>query len=203
MNRKNVFPKCALILAVACMLTNGRLIGEDKPASASAGGEVVKKSGAVLVSISGEVSAKDPKKRELTIRQHASGVTLKVDRELKAFEKVKIGDTIRADYYLIGGGEIRPPTEKEKEVPLTILETTTSSTEIPGKEVQVYKMVATVEGLDRSNSTMVIKGPLGRYVTVPVKDVTVLEKLKIGETIVISAADPLAVSLEIITPPKK
>ncbi|MGC4075056.1 MAG: hypothetical protein QM760_21655 [Nibricoccus sp.] len=125
-----------------------------------------------------------------------------MDRELKTFDKVQVGDTIRADYYLIGGGEIRPPTEAEKAVPLTILETSTSSATIPGKDVQIYKMVATVEGLDRSNSTMVIKGPLGRYITVPVKDESVFEKLKIGDTIVISAADPLAVSLEIITPEK-
>jgi hypothetical protein len=50
--------------------------------------------------------------------------------------------------------------------------------------------------LDRPTQTVTLKGPGGRYVTVRVADPKILEKPRLGDTVVVTAAEALAVSLE-------
>ena len=51
-------------------------------------------------------------------------------------------------------------------------------------------------GLDRPSQTVTLKGPMGRYLTVRVEDPSVLMKPRLGDTVVVTAVEALAVSVE-------
>jgi hypothetical protein len=50
--------------------------------------------------------------------------------------------------------------------------------------------------LDRPTQTVTVKGPLGNYVTARVLDSSRLTEVRIGQTIVVTYTEALAVSLE-------
>ena len=60
----------------------------------------------------------------------------------------------------------------------------------------MFRIVATIEAIDRKANTATLKGPKGNTVTVEVQDPTVLEKPKVGDTVVVTAAESVVVSLE-------
>ena len=58
----------------------------------------------------------------------------------------------------------------------------------------------TIEIINREDKLVTIKGPRGKYVTLPAKDPALLEELKIGEVLVMTYAEALALSLEKVKP---
>jgi hypothetical protein len=59
-----------------------------------------------------------------------------------------------------------------------------------------FKVVTTIEGLDRPTQTVTVKGPRGNYLTARVADPSRLTQVRIGENIVITYTEALAISLE-------
>ena len=77
----------------------------------------------LLVTVTAKVEAVDQAKREVTLKGPLGNVvTFVVDQRVKRLQEVKVGDEVTADYYVSLAGELRPPTEEEKNNPLTILE---------------------------------------------------------------------------------
>lgn len=64
------------------------------------------------------------------------------------------------------------------------------------------KVVASIEGLDRTTQTVTVKGPLGNHLTARVADPAVLNWLQLGEKVVLTVTEALAISLEKISPEK-
>ena len=62
--------------------------------------------------------------------------------------------------------------------------------------VRVIRVVATVEGLERPTRKVTLKGPRGNYLTVRARDPKRLEKLHLGDTIVVTFTEALAMSVE-------
>jgi hypothetical protein len=62
--------------------------------------------------------------------------------------------------------------------------------------VRRFRVVTTVEGLDRPSRTVTVKGPRGNYFTARVADPSRLTQMRIGEHIVVTCTEALAVSLE-------
>ena len=58
------------------------------------------------------------------------------------------------------------------------------------------RVVTTIEGLDRPTQTITVKGPRGNYLTTRVADPSRLTQMRIGENIVVTYTEALAVSLE-------
>jgi hypothetical protein len=153
-----------------------------------------------LVTVTAKVEAVDLAKRELTVRGPLGNVgTFVVSDEVKRLDEIKPGDEIRAEYYLGITAELRPPTAEEKKEPFLVLEEKgrgTKEVSPRGGGARLVRVVATVEGLDRPSQTATLKGPRGRYLVVRVKDPTVLEKARLGDTVVVTCAEALAVSIE-------
>ncbi len=154
----------------------------------------------VLVSVTASVEAINQTNREVTL-QGALGnsVTFTVDQRVKRFNEIKVGDLIRADYYISVAAEVRPPTAEEEKTPLIMLDAAGKAP--PGTSpaaggLRRFKVVTTIEGLDRPTETITVKGPRGKYLTVRVADPTRLTQVRIGETIVVTYTEALAVSLE-------
>ena len=56
--------------------------------------------------------------------------------------------------------------------------------------------MTTIEGLDRPTQTITVKGPRGNYLTARVADPSNLTQMRIGENIVVTYTEALAISLE-------
>jgi hypothetical protein len=174
---------------------------QDKPAAAAT---PLARKDSILVTTTAKVEAIDQAKREVTLKDDLGNTqTFIVGPAVKRLNQVKVGDLVTADYYVSIAAELREPTAAEREKPLQILEgagraPTTSDPAVGGG--RQIKAVCTVEGLDRQTETVKIKGPLGRYLTVRVVDPSRLEKVRIGDTVVATYTEALAVSLEKAAP---
>ncbi len=155
---------------------------------------------ALLVSVTAKVEALDLETREVTLKGPLGNVvTLVADQRVKRFNEIKVGDEVTADYYVALLAELREPTAEEKKTPLTVLETKAKAP--PGTSpaaggLRMFKVVATVEGLDRPTRSVTLKGPRGKYITVRARDLEILHKLRLGDTILVTYAEALAISLE-------
>ncbi|HUK82219.1 MAG TPA: hypothetical protein VLZ12_06255 [Verrucomicrobiae bacterium] len=163
-------------------------------------GDVPTRKDTVLASVTATVQAVDLETREVTLKNQA-GNTFKfiAGPEIQRLNQVKVGDTVSVGYQLSFAAELREPTAAEKAKPLTITEETvraTGTTAPAGVGTRQIRAVTTIEAIDRSGGTLTVKGPLGRTFTVRVADPTRLEKLQVGQTIVITCTEDVAISLE-------
>jgi hypothetical protein len=162
------------------------------------------RSDSVLVTLTASVESINATNRELTLKGPLGNeVTVTADKRVKRLSEIKVGDMIRADYYLSVAADLRAPTPEEEKTPFVMLDAVGKAPagEAPGAAgVRRFKVVATVEGLDRPTQTVTVKGPLGNYFTARVADVSNLTRLKIDDKIVLTCTEAVAISLEAATP---
>jgi hypothetical protein len=182
---------------LVCALVLGLTVAASALAQAQA---PLTKKDAVLVSVTAKVEALDLATREVTLRGPLGNVvTFTVDKRITRLNEVKVGDEVTADYYVAYAAELRPPTDQEKANPIQVLKETAKApagTEPAGGALRILKIVATVQGLDQPTKSVTLAGPKGNLVTVQVDDVANLAKLRLGDTIVVTYAEALAVSLQ-------
>jgi len=154
----------------------------------------------VLVTVTASVEAVNYTNREITLKGPSGNeMTFTVDKRVKRLKEVKAGDSIRADYYLSLAAELRPPTAEEEQHPLTIIEGAAKAppgTSPAAAGLRQFKVVTTIEAIDEPGQTVTIKGPRGNAVTVRVADPTLLTRVRVGEHVVITYTEALAISLE-------
>ena len=154
----------------------------------------------LLVTVTAKVEAVDQAKREVTLKGPLGNViTFVVDQRVKRLQEVKVGDEVTADYYVSLAGELRPPTEEEKNNPLTILEggaRAPKGTSPAGGVLRAFKVVATVVGLDLPTQSVTLQGPLGNTGTIRAEHVEKLKQLRLGDTVVVTYTEALAISLQ-------
>jgi Cu/Ag efflux protein CusF len=154
----------------------------------------------VLVTETASVEAIDLANREVTLKGPLGNtVTFTVDKRVKRLNEVKVGDLVRADYYVSFAAEVRKPTPEEEKNPIMVQEAAGKAP--PGTSpaaggLRRFKVVTTIEGLDRPTQTVTVKGPMGRYLTARVADPSRLTQVRIGDTVVITYTEALAISLE-------
>jgi hypothetical protein len=185
---------CGALLA-ASQLTS--LCADEK--SNAAGGPLSRED-TVLVSLTARIESIDPTNREITLKgPMGNEVPFTVDKRVKRFNEFKVGDLVNADYYVSVAAEVRKPTPEEEKEPIVVLGGAGKAP--PGTSpaaggLRQFKVVATIEGLDRPTETVTLKGPLGHYMTVRVHDPSRLSEVRIGDTVVVTYTEALAVSLE-------
>src|SRR5262245_56687177 len=180
-------------LAGACLAVAGIASGYAQAASSEF------ELASSLVTRTATVQSVDLDKREITLKSEASSpVTLTVGQDVARLNEIKPGDTVTAEFYVSLATEFRAPTESEKANPVTVLrETQRAGKDAPpgAADVRVYDVVATIEGIDRSVPSLTLKGPGGKFHTVKVKDPAKMKDLKLGEMIVVTYAEAMAVQV--------
>lgn len=153
----------------------------------------------VLVNVTARVESIDYTNREVTLKGPLGNkVTFTVDQRVKRLNEVQVGDLVEADYYVSIAAEVRPPTPEEEKTPLVLLDAAGKAP--PGTSpaaggLRRFKVVTTIEGLDRPTRTVTVKGPLGNYLTARVADPERLTQVRIGDTVVITYTEALAIGL--------
>jgi hypothetical protein len=155
---------------------------------------------AMQATLTAEVTAINLPGRKITLKDPQGNVeTVTVSDAVKRLNEVKVGDSVRLDYLISVVAELREPTPEEAKNPLVILDAAgraPADSAPAGGVARQFKVVTTIEGLDRPSQTVTVKGPLGRYFTARVADPARLTKVHIGDTIVIVYTEALAISLE-------
>ena len=103
------------------------------------------------------------------------------------------------DYYVGFNAEVRKPTAEEQQNPLVVMEAAgrAGPDEAPAAHVmRQIRAVVTIEGLDRAAQTVTVKGPRGKYFVARVADPSRLERVHIGETILMNFTEATAISLK-------
>jgi len=154
----------------------------------------------ILVSVTAKVQDIDQAKREVTLKGPLGNVvTFVVDQRVKRLKEVRVGDEVTAEYYVSLAGELRKPTEDEKKTPLTILggaARAPKGTSPAAGGLRAFKVVATVIGLDLPTQSLTLQGPMGNSGTIRAEHVENLKQLRLGETIIVTYTEALAISLQ-------
>jgi hypothetical protein len=185
---------CSALLAVGY----GSVLSADQAPPTS--GAPLTREESVLVTVTASVEAIDYTNREVTLKGSLGNtVTFTVDQRVKRLNEVKVGDLIQADYYVSVAAEVRKPTEEEDKNPIVFLGAAGKAP--PGTSpaaggLRQFKVVTTIEGLDRPTQTITVKGPRGNYLTARVADPSRLTQVRIGEHIIVTYTEALAISLE-------
>jgi len=194
-----LFPGAALGILLAC----NALAADTKPAAP----KPLSAEQEILVTVTAKVEAIDQATREVTLKGSLGNVvTFVVDERVKRLNEINVGDEVTADYYVSLAGELRAPTEEEKKNPLVVIEDgarAPKGTAPAGGVLRAFKVVATVIGLDLPTQSVTLQGPRGNSGTIRAEKVENLKKLRLGDTIIVTYIEALAVSLKKAPPAKK
>lgn len=151
------------------------------------------------VSMQGTVTAIDSVSREITLMGTDGGlVTLTAGEEVERFNEIAINDVIEFEYYTYLKAEFRAPTEEEVAEPLQMMAEAGKAPEgmDPGAVVgAVVKAVVTIEALNRPSMVATVKGPGGNFVSIPMQDEQLITELRIGQVLILTYAEAMAISL--------
>jgi hypothetical protein len=210
---------CICVVALTALLggcTSETKTAEAPPAASKAAAELPSRAGpdmapltaedSVLVSVTATVQAINLPKRELTLKGPLGNVnSFTVDKQVKRLDEVKVGDEVTVDYFVSVAGELRAPTEEERRNPISIVEGMArgpKGSDPAGGGVRTVRVVAEVIGLDMPSQTVTLKGPKGDWATVRAKKPENFKKLRLGDTIVVTYTEALAISVEKVSHPK-
>ncbi len=152
-----------------------------------------------LVTMDGTVTNIVKETREVTLKgPDGELVTVTASDEVKRFDEIKVGDVVTFDYYTYLKAEFREPTAAELAEPLVAVAEAGKAPEgmDPAAIVgAVVKAVVSVEILNRPNMTATVKGPRGNYLTVEMEDEGLMQNLHIGQKVILTYAEAMALSL--------
>jgi hypothetical protein len=143
------------------------------------------------VSVVGEVTAVDAANRVVSIKGPRGNIgEMKVDPAVKDLDKIKVGDRVRISYRVAlaialkkGGDGIRERVESE-------------AGSAPGASAtKRVTIVANVESVNAKRGIVTLRGAEGNFVDVKVQDPALLRDVKVGDQIVASVTETVAVGV--------
>jgi hypothetical protein len=183
----------ALFLMVACT-------AEEKTEAVETQAEVEPVEISESAVVTGTVAAVDLEGRSVTLTGVDGGqFTMYADHQVKRLHEIEIGDQITAEYYVSMVSELREPTPEERANPLVETEGQLRgpATQAPwGTSSRDIRAVVEVVAIDTVNEMGTIKGPRGRTFDIHAKDPARLRMVSVGDTVVITYSELLAISLQ-------
>jgi hypothetical protein len=150
-----------------------------------------------VVTLTGTVEAVDLANRVVTIKgSKGRTVELKVGEEAKNLDQVKVGDKVVAKYYESIAFRMKKPGEAEG-VKTEQAVATAKPGEVPaGVLANQVTVTATIVDISPKKTYVTLKGPEGKTVDVKVMDPKNLEMVKVGDQVVITYTQALAIALD-------
>jgi hypothetical protein len=189
--------KKALILAAVFVLVLSLGVAgaqEKKAAGTAERPKVVKERVAVLTAT---VEAIDLEKRLVTLKgPKGEKKTIAVGPEARNLPQVKVGDLVTVKFYESMAVEVvKPGTGTGAGQASTIVRS--KEGEMPGgMATRTAQVTATVTAIDKKKGTLTLKGPEGNLVTAKAEDPKNLDKVKVGDELLITITEALAISVE-------
>jgi Cu/Ag efflux protein CusF len=143
------------------------------------------------------VVAIDLQQRMVTLKGENGEIRdIKVGEEAVNLPQVKVGDLVTVKFYeSIAVEVIKPGTVAGAGETSAIVKAKPG--EMPGgMAARKVSVTATIMAIDKQKSTITLKGPEGKPATVKVLDPANLEKVKVGDELMITYTEALAISVE-------
>jgi Cu/Ag efflux protein CusF len=131
----------------------------------------------------------------------AGGTSLQIraPEEMEGFNSLRVGDQVTAMYYDALAVSVRKPGDPAPPAASTTM--TQRKDRTPGSETRrQLNFTVTIEAIDPRAPSITVKGPQGRVVTLPVRDATQLQKVRIGDTVDVTYFESLLIR---VTRPSK
>jgi hypothetical protein len=150
-----------------------------------------------VVTLTGTVEAVDMANKVVTIKgSKGRTIDLKVGEEAKNLNQVKVGDKVVAKYYESIAYRLKKPGEAEG-VKTEEGMATAKPGEVPAAVLaNQVTVTATIQDISPKKTYVTLKGPDGKTVDVKVKDPKNVEKLKVGDQVVITYTQAFAIALD-------
>jgi ribosomal 50S subunit-recycling heat shock protein len=161
--------------------------GADKPAMGAAS----------LITLSATVATVNQETREVTL-QDADGneLAITVGEEVKNLPQVEVGDQVEVAYYESVNVEVLGPEQAEPEAAaMSALETAEPGQKPAGAMATELSVVATIDAIDKDGETVTLTGPEGNTKTVKVRNPDNLEKVAVGDRVMITLTRAVAVDV--------
>ena len=151
-----------------------------------------------LVTVTATVEAIDQATRMVTLKgPEGNTITFKAGDKIKNLSQVKVGDSVLAKYYESVAIEVKKPGEAKPGVTTQEAVTRAKPGETPaGMAVSQVTVTATIAAIDKKKPAVTLKGADGKTTTVKVRNPKNLENVKVGDQVVITYTEALALSLE-------
>ena len=185
-----------IVLGVTC--TRLAVAGEQPPAGSAASAQIAATHGDELhfvsvLTIHGEVVSVDPTNRLVTLKDPKGDATTLEARNEKNLEAVKVGDRVTIRYF--EGVQIRKKKPGEA-VLVPSLKDGIIDAELGRTSKTKHVIVASVEAIDEADQEVTLKGPDGSLETTMVTNPEYLERIKVGDQVVITRSQALALSID-------
>lgn len=147
------------------------------------------------------IDAIDAKNRVVTLKGEKGNLfTVTAGKEVRNFDKLKVGDTVTIDYF-----EAIALEAKKTDAPPSATEVVEGDRAKKGAQpgavvVRKVHIVTTVLGNNADTQTVLVRGPLGHLTEVKIRDPKVFESLKGGGNIELLYAEGMAIN---VTPGSK
>jgi len=152
-----------------------------------------------LVVMQGTVTAIVKETREVTlIGPEGNLLTITAGDAVERFDEIAVDDVITFEYWTYMKAEFRQPTPEELAEPLVVIAEGGKAPEgiDPAAVVgAVVKAVVTIEVLNRPYMLATVRGPGGNYMTIQMEDTELITELNIGQVVILTYAEAIAVSL--------
>jgi len=185
-----------IVAAVFALTFAGAAIGAEKKTAKEGEKPAIEES--TLVTVTATVEAIDQKTRMVTLKgPQGNSVTFKAGEQIKNLSQVKVGDSVLAKYYESVAVEVKKPGEAKPGVTTQEAVTRAKPGETPkGLAVSQVTVTTTITAIDKKKPSVTLKGADGKTTTVKVRNPKNLENVKVGDQVVITYTEALALSLE-------
>lgn len=150
------------------------------------------------VQITAAVTDIDVEKRLVTLKDsEGREQTIEVGPEVRNLAQVKRGDQVVVTYYESIVFQLFKPGEAQPGMGAVAAADRAEPGEKPGAAgAEAVTITATVQAVDKTAPSITLKGPDGDVVTLPVRDASKLDPVKVGDLLEITYKRALAVSVE-------
>ena len=178
-----------LVLSVACVRSASGQGSQSPPVSTGASAAPAEIHFVTVLTQKGQVVTVDPANLLVAIKHENGNVSTMEVRSTGELEGIKPGDRVSVQYF--EGGQIGKPQGSETPAVASLRDGLLAATGTAMK----HHLVGSVERVDTYSQEVTLKGSDGSLQTIEITNPEDLENVKAGDTVVITNAQALALSL--------
>jgi hypothetical protein len=191
---KRLFVFVAMVIFASFAVLGVAPEKEGKAASTGKKPSVYK---AQVVTGTATVEAVDVEKRMVTLKRADGSVfDLEVGPEVRNLPQVKVGDEVVVKYIQAIAIQVTKPGPAEGSAVKETVARAKPGEKPAGMVAKQVTVTATVEKIDKKKMMATLKGPEGKVVDVKVRNPKNLENVNVGDQVIITYTEAVAVSVE-------
>lgn len=193
---KQLIVICSAIVALGLGMNSG-VFAQGKTAEQTAAPQPEGVGAATEIVVHGKIVSVDRAKKLVTLEgPRGRRVTLKVENPYN-LQAAKVGEPVVGRFYEVVTIRKKKPGEVVPSVSIKRGLATAQPGQVPGAVAATQlQLVVSVTGIDKQRGTVTVKGPKGGVETVKAHNPANLNRIKVGDQLVVRLSRAVAISLE-------